>query len=187
MPTLYSSPKAMGGRDTEPGGSTCAHCREPLEEGEHVYRELFGSVEEVKDHDIILGRTGGIVLRNYCQACYNEQKNRDKGAHYDVTDGDRLWTILEAADGELVADMRPMLVGGRAWVRVVDGDVEARHSVMEKTSQGFRFDTEPTEDFDVTRFGDYFDDPGDRTRVILKPAEETPFAKVADVGGESHE
>lgn len=161
----------------EPGGSTCFGCHEELEPGEYAYRELFGEIDRTKDHDIVLETTGGIVLRNYCQQCWNQERGREKAAHYDVTDGDRLWSILEAADGKLVADMLPMLVGGRAWIRVVDGEVESRHSVHEKTGDGkIRFDTEPTEDFDVDDFGRYFDDPGDRTRVLLKPVEETPFA-----------
>lgn len=168
----------------EPGGSTCYQCWNDLEAGDHAYREVFGEIDHTTEHGVVFGTTGGVPTRHYCQDCYNEHRKRDKAAHYNVTDGDRLWDILAAADGELVADLLPMLVGGRGWIRVVDGAVEARHSVRERTDDGMRWTTEPTEGFDVDRFGRYFDDPGDRTRVLLKPVEETPFAY--DTEGEPH-
>lgn len=173
MPTIAGSDEAMD--SDEPGGATCAKCREEFEPDDHAYREVFGKVDHPVDHGIVFGTTGGVVVRHYCEECYREYRTREKAAHYDVTDGDRLWDILEASNGDLVADMLPMLVGGRGWIRVVDGEVDARHSVTRRTDQGVRFDTEPTEGFDVDDFGHYFDDPNERTRVLLKPVEETPF------------
>ncbi|WP_135306323.1 hypothetical protein [Haloarcula amylovorans] len=164
----------------EPGGSTCFGCREAFDAEQHAYREVFGKVARVTDHGLVYGTTGGVVVRHWCQDCWNEQRGREKAAHYDVTDGDRLWDILEAADGELVADLMPMLVGGRAWIRITDGEVEARHSTREMTDDGkLRFGTESSEDFDVTRFGEFFDEPTDMTRVLLKPLDETPFGEAA--------
>jgi hypothetical protein len=176
-PTLYSSLKTD--EADEPGGSTCAGCAERFDEGEQAYRELYGSIDRLQDHSFVFSTSGGIVMRNWCQECWNERRGRAKAAHYDVTDGDRLWDILEAADGKIVADLIPMLVGGRGWIRVVGGDVKARHSTMTHTESGIRFGTEPTEEFDVDDFGKYFDDPGERTRVQLRPVEETPFADCA--------
>jgi len=164
----------------EPGGRTCFGCHEGFESEQHAYREVFGKIGEVTDHGLVFGTTGGVVVRHWCRECWNNERGREKAAHYKVTDGDRLWDILDAAQGELVADLMPMLVGGRAWVRVVDDEIEARHSVHERTAEGIRFDTEPSEDFDVAEFGKFFDEPTDRTRVLLKPAEETPFAEVED-------
>ena len=177
------TPTIAGADDTdttpEPGGRMCFSCRETFEPEQYAYREVFGAVGRVTDHGITFETTGGVPVRHFCQDCWNRERGREKAAHYDVTDGDRLWAILEAANGDLVADLLPMLVGGRAWVRVVDGDVEARHTVHERTDDGtIRFDTEASDDFDVTEFGELFDEPGDRTRVLLKPADETPFAEV---------
>ncbi|QIO25481.1 hypothetical protein [Haloarcula sp. JP-L23] len=163
----------------EPGGRTCFGCRETFETEQHAYREVFGEVADVTDHGLVFGTTGGVPVRHWCRACWNRERGREKAAHYDVTDGDRLWAILDAADGALVADLMPILVGGRAWIRVVDGDVEARHTTRERTDEGgIRFGTEPSEDFDVTQFGEFFDEPTDMTCVLLKPADETPFAEV---------
>lgn len=173
MPTI-AGPDNTDDAD-EPGGSTCQKCRTDLADEDYVYREVFGSVDRTTDHGVIFGTTGGVVVKHFCQSCYREYRLRRKAAHYDVTDGDRLWAILEAADGDLVADLIPMLVGGRAWIRVVDGDIEVRHTVRGRTEDGIRFDTEPTEDFDVDDFGQFFDDPNERTRVLLKPVDETPF------------
>jgi hypothetical protein len=159
----------------EPGGRLCYHCRTEIDAGDHVYREVFGKVARTTENGVVFETTGGVPVRHYCDQCFRSQRTRRKAAHYDVTDGDRLWDILEAADGELVADLLPMLVGGRGWIRVVDGDVEARHTVHESTSEGIRFSTEPTEEFGVAKFGEYFDDPGERTRVLLTPVEQTPF------------
>jgi len=162
----------------EPGGSVCFGCRESFDAEQHAYREVFGEVAEVTEHGLVFGTTGGVVVRHWCRECWNERRGREKAAHYKVTDGDRLWDILEAAQGDLVADLLPMLPGGRAWVRVTEDGVEARHTTHERTDDGkIQTDTEPSEDFDVAKFGEFFDDPTDRTRVLLKPVEETPFAE----------
>lgn len=178
-PTIAGSEKAMDA--DEPGGRTCVKCHEEFSPGDHVYREVFGKVGRLTDHGVVYSTTGGVPVRHFCHGCWNEHRGRDKAAHYDVTDGDRLWNILEAADGDLVADMRPMLLGGRGWIRVVDGDVEARYTITKQTADGkIAFDTELDEDFDVDDFGRYFDDPGERTRVLLRPVDETPFASEVD-------
>lgn len=157
----------------------CRGCSDQFGPEQYAYREVFGEVAHTVENGLIFGPTGDVVVRHWCQECWNKRRGREKAAHYDVEDGDRLWDILEAADGELVADLIPMLVGGRAWVRVVDGDVQARHTVRKRTDDGkMAFDTEPRRDFDVAAFGDFFDDPDYRARVLLKPAGETPFAEV---------
>ena len=163
----------------EPGGRTCRKCREEFEPGDYVYREVFGEVARTTDHGVVYETTGGVPVRHFCQDCWHEHRGREKAARYDVTDGDRLWNILAAADGELVADTKAMTVGGRGWIRVIDNEVEARHSTHERTDDGkIRFTTEPSEDFDVDDFGHLFDEPTDRTMVYLRPVEESPFIGV---------
>lgn len=180
MPTIAGSDAADAA--DEPGGATCFKCCDAFEAGDYVYREVFGEVDHTTEHGVVYATTGGVPVRHFCQDCWTEHRGRDTAAHYDVTDGDRLWAILEVSDGDLVADLRPMLVGGRAWIRVVEGAVEARHSKRKLTEDGrIGFTTEPTEDFDVGDFARYFDDPTDRTRVLLKPVEETPFGEGGDL------
>lgn len=165
----------------EPGGSTCYKCREDLEAGDYAYREVFGEIDHTTDHGVVFGTTGGVPTRHYCQACYRKHRKRDKAAHYRARDGDRFWQILEAADGELVADLRPMMIGKRGWIRVVDGELEGRVTERYQTDDGrLGFRTKPW-DITVLDFADRFDEPGDRARVMLKPAEETPFRDDVDV------
>lgn len=182
MPTFPFNPDTVGG--LKPGGSTCYRCHEPLEPGAYAYRESYSDIAEVTDHGIVYDSTGGIVVRHWCQDCWNDERGHEPATLYDVEDGDRLWEILAASEGRLVADTLPFTVGGRGWFRVVDGAVEARHAVREplEDEAGFRHTTERTADFDAADFGRMFDDPGDIVRVYLRPLEDSPFA---DDGGES--
>jgi hypothetical protein len=158
----------------EPGGEVCFNCKRELEAGDNAYREVFGEIDHTVEHGVVFGTTGGVPVRHFCQDCHND-RTREKAAHYRVTDGDRLWEMLDASDGELVADLKAMLVGGRVWIRVINGSAEAL-SLHRRIDDGqLRFETESLHDFDADDFGQYFDDPGDRTLVLLKPAEETPF------------
>lgn len=121
----------------------------------------------------------GADERYYCLDCYSEEHNREKGAHYKYESADELWDILAASNGRLVADAKPMTVGGRGWFRVVDDTVQARHSVMvqgdTEDNYNIKFDTEPTSDFDRTDFNEFFNAANELRLVYLKPLTETPF------------
>lgn len=172
----------------------CRYCEKTLEDDDLVYRVLYGRLHYARE-GVVSGKLAGTVdeelepgtdERYWCFGCYKEHRDRERGAHYHYTDADELWAILEAANGRLVADAKAMSVGGRGWFRVVDGDVEARHSVMirggEDDDWDVGFETEPTPDFGPDDFGEFFgdeplDDPDDAIRrlVFLKPVSETPF------------
>lgn len=121
-------------------------------------------------------------LEHYCDSCWRREFKRDKAAHYEVTDAQQFWDILEAADGDLVADLRPIFVGGRPWIRVVDGDLQAMRATTERRQVGGEIIIEfGAEETDVDR--EWFDEtfhadqelPDRPTIALLKPAGETPF------------
>ena len=119
----------------------------------------------------------------YCRDCYREHYSREAAAHYEIDDHERLWDILEAADGELVADTYPLTIGGRGYVRVVDGEPQAmRIATRQKEDRVIAFEAEPIDDYDRAAFEGLFsvEDDGDEDPpriVFLKPADETPFAE----------
>jgi hypothetical protein len=119
----------------------------------------------------------------WCRECYREHRKREAAAHYEIDDHERLWAILEAADGELVADTYPLTVGGRGYVRVVDGEPQAmRIATRRKEDRVVTFEAEPIADYDREAFEGLFSVDGDGDEdppriVYLKPADETPFAK----------
>lgn len=191
MPTIGGPDGTVDGRTDEPGGSTCKLCRDPIEPGDWAYRETHGKVATVEEHGLTFGFDGGVGVHHYCHDCYVEHRKREKVTHYPVPDADTLWEILEGANGTLVADAKPMTVGGRGWFRVVGGELEARHSVRRtvETDSGFevRVTTEPSTDFDVNDFGDFFGDEPDETGrriVYLRPVGESPFADGGDLDGD---
>lgn len=129
---------------------------------------------------------------HYCQSCWQQEYKREAAAHYEVTDAEKLWNILEAADGDLVADLRPIFVGGRPFIRVVDGELQALGSTVhaEEYDGGetrlVKFGSKRVEVdrewFDETfRADQELPDDAHPTIALLKPAEETPFAGYRDV------
>lgn len=164
----------------------CRYCGTDLSGDDPTYRVLYGKFEHVSAgvvSDKLIAGPGeeldpGADERYYCLDCYKREHDREHGAHYEYESAAELWSILEAADGRLVADAKRLTVGGRGWFRVVDGEVEARHSVVLEGDGDYdiKFETEPTPDFDSDEFDDFFGGiPEDRRLVYLKPADETPF------------
>lgn len=118
---------------------------------------------------------------HYCRSCWHEKFERDAAAYYEVTDPERFWRILEAADGDLVADLRPVFVGGRPWIRVVDGELQEMHTTVEadRANNILRFDVEKgnvDREWFFRTFRDISELPDDVPQIaLLKPADETPF------------
>jgi len=127
------------------------------------------------------GFEGAPRQEHYCDPCWREQFQRDAAAHYEVTDAARFWNVLAAADGRLVANLAPMYMGATPWIRVVDGALQALKSTRSARTEGDRnvlkFGVEQA-DVDREWFDEAFARAGDAEpplRVLLKPAEETPF------------
>lgn len=172
--------------EQQPSGE-CKCCDTTLTGDDLTYRVLYGKFHQARDGVVsekqIAGPNEeldpGVDERYYCFDCYKEKYDRENGAHYRYDTADELWDILAAADGRLIADAKPMTVGGRGWFRIVDGEVEARYSVRveggEDDDWDVGFDTEPNGDFDEDDFYEFFSDNGDMQLVYLKPVDETPF------------
>lgn len=162
----------------------CRYCETDLSGDDATYRVLYGRFDHAHDGVVIDKLVAGpneelepgTDERYYCLECYKEHHDREKGAHFEYNTAAELWSILEAADGRLVADAKPMTIGGRGWFRVVNGDLEARHSVMvqggEDDDWDIGFETEPTRDFGKA---DFFDGAEKIQLVYLKPVDETPL------------
>lgn len=173
--------------ETEPDTEQCDICETTLSGDDCTYRVLYGKFEHAKEgvvSDKLVAHAGeeldpGTDERYYCLDCYKEEYDREKGAHYEYESADGLWSILAASNGRLVADAKPMTVGGRGWFRVVDGKVQARHSVMirgdESDDYDIRFETEPSPDFAKEDFDEFFGEAEMIRLVYLKPVDETPF------------
>lgn len=174
-------------RDDPPEAAACERCDTTLSDDDLTYRVLYGrfhhaaagAVSEKQVAHAGEDLDPGADERWYCFDCYKEYYDRDKGAHFNYESAAQLFAILDASGGQLVADAKAMTVGGRGWFRVVDGTVQARHSVAvagdETDDYDVKFETEPTPDFDREDFDEFFADRGDRGLVILKPVSETPF------------
>ena len=174
--------------DTGDRDIRCKHCRTPLgidSDGlgpttRYAYLTVFGEWDRRQQGFTASG--GGTVTHHYCQRCYMKHYRADRAAYYDVDDADRLWTILDSSDGRLVADCKPIFVGGRPFIRVVDGEIECvapKHHRSE-SEQLIRSHIERV-DVDRDWFNDVFSqdqakaDDERPTRVMLKPINETPF------------
>jgi len=159
---------------------SCKECDEVIES-----RELKRTVKWGFWDDETQNFEDAARQEHYCESCWREEFDRDAAAHYEVEDAQRLWDILEAADGNLVADLRPIFFGGQPWIRVVNGDLQAIRATKEMDRRAdppiLKFGSEPV-DVDREWFDETFDaerdlpDDSMPTIVLLKPADETPFA-----------
>jgi hypothetical protein len=158
---------------------SCRECGDPIESDELSRRVNWG----FWDADTQNYRDGARV-EVYCESCWREDFQRDAAAYYDVRDSERFWAILKAADGQLVADLNPMTIGGRGWIAVVDGSLHGLHLSTEVSENGDCVRMETTvEESDVDRewFEEFFasvdddDRDGPPMTALLKPREETPF------------
>ncbi|SDL09979.1 hypothetical protein [Natronorubrum texcoconense] len=177
----------MNESNTSDETAECRYCETELSDDDATYRVLYGrfehASEDIVSDKLIAGPNEqlepGADERYYCLDCYKDEHDREKGAHFEYESADELRSILEAADGRLVADARPMTIGGRGWFRIVDGDVQARHSVTihgdESDDYDIRFSTEPTPNFDSDDFDEFFGGAKEIRLVYLKSVDETPF------------
>lgn len=157
--------------------ATCSECGEVIESEQDNTRVVrWGFWDEEKQWF-----QGSAHQEHYCPACWRYEFAREAAAHYEVTDVDRFWDILEAANGQLVADCKPMFISGRPWLRVVDGDLQVLGAHMYRGDQPdvVKSRVERHEDVDREWFNDTFADVVEGSNppavALLKPAEETPF------------
>lgn len=164
---------ALAGRNR----ATCSVCGDVIESEQHNTRVVrWGFWDEERQWF-----QGSPHHEHYCPACWQHEFAREAAAHYEVTDAERFWDILEAADGRLVADCKPMFVGGRPWIRVVDGRLQVLGAHMYRGDEPGAIESrvERHEDADREWFDDVFADVGEHREppalALLKPEEETPF------------
>ena len=158
-------------RDDRP---RCTNCREYIDDWAVFVRKGFWTGSEFEADPL---------EAHWCKACYRTHRDREVAVHYEIDDHERLWAILDAADGELVADTYPLTVGGRGYVRIVDGEPQAlsiQTKVIHREPRVLGMTAESIEDYDREDFEALFsvqdDGEGDPPRrVFLKPTEETPF------------
>lgn len=134
--------------------------------------------------------SGESYEEHYCPDCWREEFERDAAAHFEVHSAQELWEILDAADGRLVADLKPVFVGGRPWIRVRNGELEG----MKATRRMVETDDKKIMQFGVERFepdweefvqalgaDEDLSEDDYPTIALLKPADETPFTEFRDL------
>lgn len=170
--------------------STCARCGS--ERDGHSYLVLYG--DWVPDRDAFARAP---EQRPLCRRCWSDYYQSVPGAYYELTDRadtQRVWDMLAASDGRLVADCYALFVGARPFVRVVDDEVRAVKPTLrpdpDAADDAYTTTTERL-DIDRDRFFEVLD--AERTSrpkpavVILRPVEDTPFGDVRERGDDSRQ
>lgn len=167
--------------------TTCLHCDREREG--HSYLVLYGEWDPDR-----AGFARAPGTKPVCRACWQERYARTVGAHYEIherADIARVWDMLAASDGRLVADLYGLFVGSRPFVRVVNGDPRGVKVTWrpDHETETLRPTTERI-DFDRDRFDEVLAAERHHPRgatVILRPVEETPFRDVRERGDDSHQ
>jgi hypothetical protein len=97
-----------------------------------------------------------------------------------VEDAQTLWNLLNASEGTLVADCKPVYIGGRPYIRVVDDFVQVLHyrQTHDNVDDVVRIRSELVQtDMSRDEFMNAFTQHDDERPVMvyLRPASETPF------------
>lgn len=154
----------------------CDECDETIEDGD-LKRTVKWSFWDYEHQNF----DGPPREEHYCEDCWRERFAAPNAARYNVEDAETLWNLLNASEGTLVADCKPVYVGGRPYIRVVDDFVQVLHfrqthdnvdGVVRLRSELVQTDMS-REEF-MTAFSPQEDGP--QVRVYIRPADETPFA-----------
>lgn len=172
--------------DADGNELACYECEDPIPDGDLKYSERYGTWD--RDAQNV---ERGSSERHYCSDCWQEEFGREAAAYHEVDDPNRLWRILEASDGQLVADTLHMTLGGRGWFTVIDGDVVAFHTTTSAREEDgeriLEFGTEQS-DVDEEDFYDLFDVPdredGMPMYALIRPRSETPLQDYVHVDEE---
>ncbi|MCG1008247.1 hypothetical protein [Halorubrum lacusprofundi] len=135
-------------------------------------------------------------MRPLCRDCWTDEYARTSGAHWSIDDPQRVWDVLRASDGELVADLSPLFMGGRPFVRV-DGDANMTAVGPTLIDGGENDAGTPVIEEKIVRLESFDRDalfeaietgrdlPNDTGSVIIRPIEETPFERYTGRGENS--
>jgi len=135
-------------------------------------------------------------MRPLCRDCWTDEYARTTGAHWSIDDPQRVWDVLRASDGELVADLSPLFMGGRPFVRV-DGDANMTAVGPTLIDGGENDAGTPVIEEKIVRLESFDRDalfeaietgrdlPDDTGSVIIRPIEETPFERYTGRGENS--
>lgn len=153
----------------------CHRCDEPIEEWCETRRYGFWD-EDAQNYE-----TQPIEQR-FCRDCWSKDYGRRNGAHFRPESAQQLWTMLDAADGSLVAI--PCWWSGRPSIRVVDGEPEAAVTKPRdggQTADGtpiLKFESERIEGFDREEFDEVLAPPENEDFNLVRLLEpgQTAFA-----------
>jgi hypothetical protein len=167
----------------------CQNCGD--ERDGHAYLLVFGDWNPDQS-----GFERPPAMRPLCSDCWTEEYGRTTGAHWSIDDPQRVWDVLRASDGELVADLAPLFMGGRPFVRVEsDGELTAVGPTM--IDGGENDEGTPVIEEKIVRLEEFDRDalfeavesardlPDDTGSVIIRPIEETPFERYTGRGEHS--
>lgn len=125
------------------------------------------------------------IKKYWCQDCHQDQNNREAAAHHTLKDSDRLFNILSASEGSLVADTASVSFAGRGFVRVVDGDPQAINiTQVKKEPKVIEHNAVAVQPFEESDFHNMFTpdtDIEDPVTIYLRPVDETPFINWNDM------
>ena len=185
--------RASGGIERDvpdvPDLDNCQRCGD--ERDGHAYLLVFGEWDTDRS-----GFERPPTMRPLCSDCWTEEYARTTGAHWSIDDPQRVWDVLRASDGELVADLSPLFMGGRPFVRV-DGDGELTAVGPTLIDGGENSDGTPVIEEKIVRLEEFDRDalfeaiesyqslPDNSGSVIIRPIEETPFGRYTGRGEKS--
>jgi len=172
-----------------PDLNKCKRCGD--ERDGHLYLLVFGDWNPDRSG---FERPPG--MRPLCRDCWTDEYARTSGAHWSIDDPQRVWDVLRASDGELVADLSPLFMGGRPFVRV-DGDANMTAVGPTLIDGGENDAGTPVIEEKIVRLESFDRDalfeaietgrdlPNDTGSVIIRPIEETPFERYTGRGENS--
>lgn len=159
--------------------STCRECGDPVE-GLGTVFVVYGDWNADRQ-----GFERGDHHWHVCESCWRQEYQSQKATTYQTNDPDELWAILEASNGQLVADLSAFFIPGPCYARVVDDELETitvNNNPHQNADGKIAFDPEVVEVDEHDLFLDELleNNEGPCSPIYLKTADDTPFRKIRE-------
>lgn len=159
--------------------TTCYDCGDYLQDGEFIHEIVYSSWE-AQSNDFASDEP---QREKYCEECWDDIRPSNKGTQFEVDTVDELWNILSASNGKLVVDCKSHFVGGRPYLRVLNGDVQEAVINRRQVGDGTLGLSTEFEQRDRQDFEELIESiiNGDLPPIVrLRNSENTPFADLKD-------
>lgn len=158
---------------------SCNQCDSVLKDGRTVHRISYTDWDAENQ-----GFQKEPIEENYCRDCWSNIRPSNNGTEYEIESAEKLWRILSASSGQLVADFSSVILGSHNIVRIKNNVCQRAYSKRQVVGDniiGIRYEYEIKNRDWFDRFISDIVDNDLPSYIKLINVEETAFDNFKDI------